>query len=153
MNIKDLAWQKIMWAFMKKRLRFNDAEIKTIQANPRNHDILTKAPLLMNKTIIAEVVDSRGCNSEHQIGDKIYFDGFGNLITALGPKRVCIHALHAITPQVFAANELIYAGVDPNTMRFNRAACFDVGVACGGFGQVVFEIKVQAREKIKKEMG
>jgi hypothetical protein len=55
--------------------------------------------------------------------------------------------LNAITSQIFAANELLYAGVDPNAMRFKRAACFDVGLECGGWGRIVMEIKVEDRKK------
>lgn len=151
MNINDLVWQKIKWAFVKKRLRYSDEELKAFQENPRNQDVLSKAPTLMNKTIIAEVVDSHGCNSEHTVGDRFYFDGFGNLITELCPKRICIYALHAVTPQIFTAAELIYADADPNQMRFKRAACFDVGLDCGGFGRIVLELKVEDRKEAKRQ--
>jgi hypothetical protein len=40
------------------------------------------------------------------------------------------------------------ANVDPNEMRFNRAACFDVGVQCGGVGRIAMEIKVREREQV-----
>lgn len=43
--------------------------------------------------------------------------------------------------------ELLYAGVDPKEMRFRRAACFDVGVQCGGWGRIVLELGVQDRKK------
>ena len=115
--------------------------------NPRNGDVLSKAPELLTKTIIVEIVDSHGCNSQHRIGDKFYFDAAGNLLTERCPQRVCIYALQAITPQVFAANELFNAGIDPNEMRFKRAACFDVGLECGGWGRVVMEISVEDRKK------
>jgi uncharacterized repeat protein (TIGR04076 family) len=97
--------------------------------------------------MIAEVVESHGCNSQHKIGDKIHFDSAGNLLTALCPKRICVYALSAITPQIFTATEFLYAGVDPNQMRFKRAACFDVGLECGGWGRVVLEIRVEDRKK------
>ena len=61
------------------------------------------------------------------------------------PKRICVYVLSAITPQLFTVNELFHAGVDPNEMRFNRAACFDVGLECGGWGRIVVEIKVEDR--------
>ena len=146
MNIKDVVWRRIQWVFMKKRLGYSDEEMKAFRQDPRNQDVVSKAPLLMNKTIIAEVVDSHGCNSQHKVGDKFYFDGLGNLITGMCPKRICIHALHAITPQVFAATELIYADVDPSQMRFKRAACFDVGLECGGFGRIVLEVTTVDRK-------
>ncbi|MEE9400694.1 MAG: hypothetical protein V3V32_01600 [Dehalococcoidia bacterium] len=48
---------------------------------------------------------------------------------------------------IFASNELFYAGVDPNEMRFKRAGCFDVGVRCGGWGNIVMEIRVEDRKR------
>ena len=101
----------------------------------------------MNKTIVAEVVESHGCNSEHKVGDKFYLDGAGNIISKLCPKRMCIYALSQLVPGVFAANELLYAGVDPNEIRFKRTGCFDVGVQCGGWGRIVMELRVEDREK------
>jgi uncharacterized repeat protein (TIGR04076 family) len=147
MGIKQAAWDTLKWKLMKKRLGYTDEEMKTYRENPINEDILSKAPQLMDKTIVAEVVESRGCNSQHKVGDKFYFDGAGNLLTKLCPNRICAYALNAITPQIFTTNELFYAGVDPNEMRFKRAACFDVGLECGGWGRIVMEVKVEDRKK------
>ena len=147
MSIRDVAWNTIKWKVMKKRLAYTDEEMKEFRENPRNDDVLSKVPELLRKTIIVEIIDSHGCNSQHEVGDKFYFDGAGNLLTELCPKRVCAYALNAITSQVFTANELLYAGVDPNEMRFKRAACFDVGLECGGWGRIVMELRVEDREK------
>ena len=147
MSNKDTLWENQKWQIMQNRLGYNDDEMKKFRDNPRNEDILSRVPELINKTIIAEVVDSHGCNSQHKVGDRFYFDSAGNLLTALCPKRICVYALSAITLQIFAATELLYAGVDPNQMRFKRAACFDVGVECGGWGRVVMEIRVEERKK------
>ena len=147
MQLKKTIWKMVKWRYMKNRLGYNDEEMKLFRNNPRNEKILSKAPYLMNKTIIAKVVESHGCNSQHKVGDQFYFDGFGNLLTELCPKRICIYALNAIVPQIFAANELMQANADPNEMRFNRAACFDVGVQCGGFGRIAMEIKVKESEE------
>jgi uncharacterized repeat protein (TIGR04076 family) len=135
-----------VWQFMKKHLGYNDEEMKKFRGNPRNVDVLAKAPELLNKTIVVEVVESRGCNSQHKVGDKFIFDGAGNLLTKKNPKRICIYALAPLAQAIFAINELIYAGVDPN-IRFKRAGCFDVGVDCGGWGHIVMEIRVEKRKK------
>jgi len=132
--------------FIKKHLGYNDEELEIFLSKPKNREILLKAPALMKKTIVAEVVASHGCNSRHQVGDKFYFDGAGNLITKLNPKRICIHALSALSGPIYVANELFYAGVDPNEMRLNRVGCFDVGVRCGGWGHVALELKLVDRE-------
>jgi len=147
MGIRDVAWSAIKWKFIKNRLGYNDEEMKIFRENPRNEDVLNIAPEVQKKTIIVEVVDSHGCNSQHKVGDKFYFDGAGNLLTKLCPKRICVYALNAITMQIFTAGELICAGVDPNEMRFKRAACFDVGLECGGWGRIAMEICVEDRKK------
>jgi uncharacterized repeat protein (TIGR04076 family) len=135
------------WKLMQEHLGYTDEEMKIFKRNPRNKDVLSKAAALMNKTIIAEVVESNGCNSHHRIGDKLYFDGAGNLITSLSPKRICIYALASVATLIFTSNELFYAGVDPNEMRFKRTGCFDVGVRCGGWGNIVLELLVEERKK------
>jgi uncharacterized repeat protein (TIGR04076 family) len=142
MGIRDAAWNAVKWNVMKRRLGYTDGDMKAFRENPRNEDVLSKAPDLLNKTIVIEVVESHGCNSQHKVGDKFYFDGAGNLLTKRCPKKVCVYALSAATSMIFASNELFYAGVNPNEMRFNRAACFDVGVQCGGWGRIVLELKV-----------
>jgi len=136
-----------VWQFMKKHLDYNDEEMKKFRENPRNVDVLAKAPELLNKTIIVEVVESKGCNSQHKIGDKFIFDGAGNLLTKKHPKRICIYALAPLAQEIFAINELIYAGIDPNEIRFKRAGCFDVGVDCGGWGHIIMEIRVEKRKR------
>ena len=145
MGITDAVWKTMKWKIMKKHLGYSDAEMQVFRDNPRNADVLARTPTLMGKTIVVEVVDSHGCNSQHKVGDKFYFDGAGNLLTKLCPKKVCIYALNAATGLIFTSNELLYAGVDPNEMRFKRAGCFDVGVQCGGWGRVILEISVVER--------
>jgi len=135
------------WNAFQKHVGYTDEEMKEFRENPRNEDVLSKGPALMNKTIVVEVVKSHGCNSQHKEGDKFYFDGAGNLITKLCPKRICIYALSSMATAIFASNELFYAGVDPNEMRFKRAGCFDVGVKCGGWGNIVMEIRVEDRKR------
>ncbi len=136
-----------VWTFYQKHLGYTDDEMKTFRQNPRNEDVISKAPALMNKTIVVEVVDSQGCNSQHKVGDKFYFDGSGNLLTKLCPKRICFGALNSMPPLISMAHELFYAGVDPNEMRFKRVGCSDVGLQCGGWGRVVMELRVEDRKK------
>jgi uncharacterized repeat protein (TIGR04076 family) len=147
MSIRDTAWNAVKWKVMKDHLGYTDEEMKVFRENPRNEEVLSKAPALMQKTIVLEVVQSHGCNSQHKVGDKFIFDGAGNLLTKRCPKKVCIYALKAATSMIFASNELFYAGIDPNEMRFRRAACFDVGVQCGGWGRIVLELSVQDRKE------
>ncbi|UCD21771.1 MAG: TIGR04076 family protein [Chloroflexota bacterium] len=136
-----------VWNFYQQHLGYSDEEMKKFRENPRNEDVISKAPALMNKTIIVEVVDSHGCNSQHKVGDKFYFDGAGNVLTKLCPKRICFGALQSMLTLVYTAQELFYAGVDPNDMRFKRTGCFDVGINCGGWGHIVMEVRVEERKR------
>lgn len=147
MKDSDTGGNEAMWAGIQEHLGYTDEEMRLFRDNPRNEEVLSSVPELMGKTIIAEVVAAHGCNSQHKAGDRFYFDGAGNLLTRLCPKKACIYALNAATGLIFASNELTYAGVDPNRMRFKRAGCFDVGVQCGGWGRVVIELKVVPREQ------
>jgi uncharacterized repeat protein (TIGR04076 family) len=127
-------------------LGYTDEEMKLFRKNPRNEEVLLKAPALNDKTIIVEVVESHGCNSQHKVGDKFYFDGAGNLLTTRCPKRVCMYALAGLDKVVFGVHELFYAGIDPDKMLFKRTGCADVGVQCGGWGRIVMEVTVKDRD-------
>lgn len=132
---------------IKNHLGYNDEQMEQFVNNPKNLNIMSKAAALRDKTIIVEVVESHGCNSLHKPGDKIYLDGPGNIITKLSPKKICIFAMQSLSGIVYGVHELFYAGVDPNEMKLNRVSCPDVGVACGGWGQIVMEVRVEDRKK------
>ena len=136
-----------VWKFCQQHLGYTDEEMEKFKQNPRNEDVLSKVPALMNKTIVVEVVDSHGCNSQHKVGDKFYFDGSGNLMTKLCPKRICFSALYSMAPLIYTASELFYAGIDPNEMRFKRTGCGDVGVNCAGWGHIIMELRIEDRKK------
>ena len=136
-----------MWNAMQEHLGYTDEEMKIFRENPRNADVLSKGAELLGKTIVVEIIESHGCNTQHKKGDKFYFDGAGNLLTKLCPKKICIYALSAAAMLIFTSNELLYAGVDPNEMRFKRTGCFDVGIHCGGWGHIIMEIRVEDRKR------
>lgn len=139
------AWDRVKWGLIKRHLKYSDAELALFKDNPRNEVVLDKGRDLQGRRIVVEVVESRGCNSQHRVGDKFIFDGAGNLLTRHNPEKVCVFALNAATGLIFAASELFYAGVDPNQMIFRRSGCFDVGIQCGGWGKVVLEISMTER--------
>ena len=139
-----------MWALVQQHLGYDDEEMALFRADPRNAKVLATAPEMRRKTIVFEVVESHGCNSQHQVGTCFFFTGDGNFITKMAPKRVCAFALPVMAQMIFGLQELWYAGVDPNEACFRRASCFDVGVACGGWGKVVVEAKVMDREEAER---
>jgi len=134
--------------FFQQHLGYDDEEMQLFKDNPRNLEILSRSPALMGKTIVVEVIESHGCNSHHKAGDKLYFDGAGNLITKLNPKRLCIFALQPLGAMIYGLHEMFYAGIDNPKAAFSRAGCFDVGVRCGGWGHIVMEIRMEDRKNI-----
>jgi uncharacterized repeat protein (TIGR04076 family) len=138
--------------FIKKHLGYTDEEMKVWLDNPRNQEVVLEAPALLQKTIVITVVEAHGCSSLHKVGQKFYFDGPGNLLTKLNPKRICIYAISQMERLIFAAQELFYAGIDPNKMRIKRGGCFDIGLKCGGWGRIVFELKFEDRINVRQEI-
>ncbi len=135
------------WRIFQRHLGYTDADLTLFKADPRNADVIARSAALRDKLIILEVVASHGCNSRHRVGDRFYFDAAGNLLTDRCPPKVCGYSLNAALMMVFAANEMLYAGVDPHQIRFKRAGCFDVGLECGGWGRIVLELRVADREQ------
>ena len=107
-----------IWKVMQKRLGYSDEDLMLFKADPRNADVISRGADLMNKCIVLEVVESHGCNSRHQVSTRFYFDAFGNLLAELCPKQVCGYSLNTALMMVFAATEMMYAGIDPNEIRF-----------------------------------
>jgi uncharacterized repeat protein (TIGR04076 family) len=137
-----------VWRIAQKHLGYTDEQMVLLRNDPNNADILSKAGLLRNKVLVLKVVEAHGCNSRHRVGDRFYFDGAGNLLTERCPRKICVHALSSAATLIYAASELLYAGVDPNEMRFKRAGCIDVGLECGGWGRVVMELRAEDREGV-----
>ena len=52
MEQQDLRWDEMKWRIMKRRLGYSDEEMELFQNNPRNEEVLSKAPELMNKEIV-----------------------------------------------------------------------------------------------------
>ena len=136
-----------IWGAVQKHFGYSDDELELFKSDPRNAEVVMRAPEFHNKTIVAEVMEAHGCNSQHKVGDKFYLDGAGNLIAKLCPEKMCIYAVSALQHAVFAVGELLLAGVEPNEMRFKRTGCFDVGGQCGGWGRVVLEVRTEDLNK------
>ncbi|MFZ5449651.1 MAG: hypothetical protein ACOZFS_13545 [Thermodesulfobacteriota bacterium] len=99
-------------------------------------------------SIAAEVVKARNCNSRYQAGDTFILDVDGNFITKFCPSRLCVYLVSQFAVPVALINERLSEGLDPNLFHFmHQVRCLDVGVECGGYGEVKLEIKVVPRVK------
>ena len=132
---KDLIVEMI-----RKRLKLDDQEWAIIIKNPKFQRLFTNAVGASKYRLVAEVIDSKGCQSGHIIGQKLVFDNSGNLLTKENPDRVCAFLMPNLTVLINAFFENMMNGRDPNEVIFNTTGCFDTGPQCGGWGHVVVKM-------------
>ena len=131
------------------RVGYTEADLKQFQEDdPRLRQMERLGRATARYSIQAEVVKARNCNSGYQAGDKFILDVNGNFITKLCPARLCVYAISQLAVPVALINERLGEGLDPNQFHFmHQVRCLDVGVECGGYGEVMLEIKVVPRVK------
>jgi uncharacterized repeat protein (TIGR04076 family) len=132
----------------KAILNYTDDEMKTVASNPKYMQMLEKVPQLINTDFIFEVDEARGCACQHQKGQKIKINGDGSITCEESAPKICVYLLNAIIPIVYGAQEFIFEGLDPNTLKFTKFGCFDNGAKCGGFGHVTVKFSSQQRESL-----
>ncbi|SPF32870.1 conserved hypothetical protein [Syntrophobacter sp. SbD1] len=99
-------------------------------------------------SILAEVVNSRNCNSGHIAGQTFLLDVDGNFITRLCPNRMCVYLISQLTIPVALINERLSESLEPNDFHFMRyLRCLDTGVDCYGYGEVMLKVQVVPRVK------
>ena len=130
---------------LQKRLKLSDEEFEDIKGNPRFQRLFANVPEAGKYRLVAEVIQSKGCNSGHVEGQKLVFDYAGNLLTGEAPSKVCAFLMPNLTVLINAFFENLMNGRDPNEVMFNRTGCFDVGPACGGWGHVVLEMRAERK--------
>jgi len=130
------------------RLGYTEKERELFQeGGHRLRQVRRMAEAAQKYSILAEVIESRHCNSGHIKGQKLLMDIDGNFITKLCPKKMCVYLISQLTVPVALINERINEGLDPNHFHFMRqVSCLDVGVECMGYGQVMVSVSVVPRE-------
>lgn len=114
--------------------------------DPRARQIIALGRVAGQYSIQAQVVEACHCNSGYQVGDTFMLDVDGNLIPKLCPKRLCVYLVSQMVLPVALINERLGQGLDPNQTHFAmRVRCPDVGVECGGYGQVAVQVSVVPR--------
>jgi len=136
---------KQLTEIIQRRLGLEDNEFSLVRDNPRFQNIFENALKGSRYRLVAKVIESKGCQSGHQVGQKLIFDSAGNLLTRECPERVCAFLMPNLAVLINAFFENIMNGRDPNEVMFNRTACFDVGPACGGWGHVTVEMRAELR--------
>lgn len=116
------------------------------EKDPRIRHIERLSQAARDYSIQATVVSARHCNSGYRVGNTFLLDADGNILSKLSPKRLCIYAMAQLVVPVALINERLSEGLDPNELHFmRRVRCPDVGVNCGGYGEVTLEVKAVPR--------
>lgn len=136
---------------LEKRLKLSLEEFSLIKNNPRFQRLFESAIPASKYTIVAEVVESKGCHSGYKVGQRFYFDSAGNLLSKYAPERVCSFIFPNLVVLINVFFENLMNGRDPNEVIFNRTGCFDVGPRCGGWGHIVLEMRAVMRDQIDWE--
>lgn len=98
---------------IRKRLGLNDKEFQEIENNPKFQRLFENALKASRYRLVAEVVESKGCHSRHVVGQKIFFDSSGNLLTRESPNRICAFLMPNLTVLINAFFENLMNGRDP----------------------------------------
>jgi len=135
-----------VWKYFQVHLGYSDQEMEIFKKDPRWSRILEKSDDLLKKTIIFEVIESHGCNIEHNVGDQFIFSPEGYMLAHKCPKKVCPYIMPTMSRLMYLIQERMYEGLDPLPF-FYRGHCEDVGLKCGGWGQILIEAKIVDRIK------
>ncbi|MFH2121299.1 MAG: proton-conducting transporter membrane subunit, partial [Pseudomonadota bacterium] len=81
---------------IQQRLGLEDQEFSLVRENPKFQRLFENATKGARYRLVAEVVESKGCHSEHRVGQKLFFDSSGNLLTRECPERICAFLNYAL---------------------------------------------------------
>ncbi len=140
------------WKKFQESQGYTDKEIAVFRSNPKFVKAMEHAPKFITHKIIVEVVESHNCNAGHKVGDKFVLTGNGYLIRDECPKYMCIHALNAFAPYIWAMWERMYEDLDLDGLLFDLVHCPDVGCMRGGWGELImkmYAVEVPKEERVK----
>jgi len=132
-----------IWRRFQKHMGYTDEEMKVFRSDPEKVKMVTQTPDFVKRRIIAEVIDSQGCHSQHKVGDRFVMTAGGQLITEECPKRMCMFTLGPVSNVLPAIFERLITKSDPNGERFSIVQCTDVGLDKGGWGKILMKVYVE----------
>jgi hypothetical protein len=131
-----------------EKVGYNDEQLEKFKEGGHRVRFLRRVSQVGEKhTIEAEVVKSKHCNSGYKVGDKLILDIYGNFLSKLCPKRMCVYLISQLTIPVALINERLSEDLNPNQFHFmHYVHCLDVGVECSGYGEVMLRVQVVPRK-------
>ena len=96
------------------------------------------------------MVKATNCGYKPKIGDRYVFAPGGTIITEECTWPICVWALAPMLPFFYMYYDRILAGLDPNDCYMENIKCADIGVDCGGFGEIVLKISYKKNTEEEK---
>ena len=92
------------------------------------------------KSELQEVVQSRGCALHLKAGDKLVITSDGLVLADESTAPLCLWALAPLVPWNYMVYDRLIEGQDPCEFGLDRIKCLDVGLECGGWGEVLMKV-------------
>lgn len=128
------------WKTFKEHMEYSDEEMEKLRADPLKVKYVTMgATEKWNKNwMICEVIESHGCESGLEVGDRLYFSGWGSVLESKKSDNWCVHALHSLGWYVRGFRNLYNNGGDPNKMYVLYGGCPDN--VQFGLGRMIYQL-------------
>ena len=65
----------------QKHMEYTDEEMEIFRSDPEKVKMVTQTPEFVNCRVVAEVIESHGCNAQHKVGDRFVMTAGGLLIS------------------------------------------------------------------------
>jgi uncharacterized repeat protein (TIGR04076 family) len=127
----------------QKHMGYTDEEMEIFLSDPEKVKMVTQTPEFVKCRVVAEVVESHGCHSQHRVGDRFVMTAGGQLIAEESPKRMCMFALGPVSNVLPAIYERLITKSDPNFERSQIVQCTDIGLDKGGWGKILMKVYVE----------
>lgn len=126
--------------FAKERYGASDELVKRL--SDTQWRVIKSAPGRHKHRMVAEVIESRTCSAEHKRGQKYVFSASGFLLPEESTvTRLCLFAIAPMLPFILIVYDRLAEGLeDPSPKGWDSVHCADVGLECGGIGQVLFRV-------------
>lgn len=125
---------------LKERYNWTDEQIDRVSPGVLNF-FQKGVPRVYDYKMVAEVVKSDGCAYKFKIGDKYVFASVGQLL----PREttcpsVCPWAIAPMVRFSYIVYDRLSQGLELEGLFPDHLKCYDTGVDCGGFGEVLFRM-------------
>ena len=126
--------------FARQRYGASDEQIAKLSATQWR--VIKSAPSRWQYRMVAEVVEANNCLAGHKKGDKYVFSASGFLLPDESTvPRLCLWAIAPMLPFMHIVYDRLAEGLDdPSPKGWDSVHCADVGLDCGGVGQVLFKV-------------